>query len=68
MTPRVEPEYVTCAEAEIISGRSRWTWRKDAYSRRVASCKVGRRLLLPLAEVRRVMTEGLRPRVEAESR
>lgn len=58
----IEREYLGVIEAEILSGRSRWSWRRDAYEGRIASCKVGRRLLLPLSEVRRIMNEGLRPR------
>jgi hypothetical protein len=61
---KVEPEYLSVNEAEILSGRSRWSWRKDAYSGRVSSVKCGRRLLIPLAEIRRVLSEGTRPRVE----
>jgi hypothetical protein len=58
---RVEPEYVGVDEAEIMTGRSRWSWRKDAYAGRIASVKVGRRLLIPVSEIRRVLAEGLRP-------
>jgi hypothetical protein len=59
----VEREYLGVDEAETLSGRSRWTWRRDCYAGRVASCKVGRRLLIPIDEVRRVMSEGYRPRL-----
>jgi hypothetical protein len=59
----VEPEYVGVADAEILTGLSRWTWRAWAYSGRVVSVKAGRRLLIPVAEIRRVMAEGTRPRV-----
>jgi histone H3/H4 len=47
-----------------MSGLSKWTWRKYAYEGRVASTKVGRRLLIPVAEIERIMREGLRPRLE----
>ena len=57
----IEREYVGVDDAETLTGRSKWTWRRDAYNGRIASCKVGRRLLIPIAEVRRVMSEGLRP-------
>ncbi len=59
----VEREYLGVDEAETLSGRSRWTWRRDCYSGAVASVKVGRRLLIPMSEIRRVMAEGLRPRL-----
>jgi hypothetical protein len=58
----IQPEYVSVETAEIMTDRSRWSWRKDAYSGRIASCKIGRRLLLPLSEVQRIMAEGFRPR------
>jgi hypothetical protein len=61
-----EPEYMGVDDAEMVSGLSRWTWRAWAYSGRVASVKAGRRLLIPVAEIRRVMAEGTRPRVVAE--
>jgi len=60
----MEPELVGVNDAEIISGLSRWTWRAWAYSGRVASVKAGRRLLIPVAEIRRVIAEGTRPRVK----
>jgi len=59
----VEREYLGVIEAETLSGRSKWTWRRDCYEGRVASVKAGRRLLIPLSEIRRVMAEGLRPRL-----
>jgi hypothetical protein len=61
---KIEPEYLGVDEAEILTGRLRWSWRKDAYSGRIASVKCGRRLLLPVSEVRRILAEGLRPRVQ----
>lgn len=60
----VTPEFWGVDECEIVSGISRWTWRKMAYDGRVSSTKVGRRLLIPASEVRRILDEGARPRVE----
>jgi excisionase family DNA binding protein len=51
------------AEAEQLTGVSRWTWRAWAYSGKIASVKLGRRLLLPSAEVQRIIAEGTRPRL-----
>jgi hypothetical protein len=59
----VEREYVGVAEAQDMTTRSKWTWRRDAYEGKIASVKVGRRLLIPVSEIRRVMAEGLRPRL-----
>ena len=64
----VERQYVSVQEASQITGLSPWTWRQWAYSGKVASVKAGKgqraRLLIPLAEIHRVMSEGLRPRLE----
>ncbi len=63
---RIEPELLGVAEAEAMTGRSRWSWRRDCYSGAIASVKIGRRLLLPIEEIRRVISEGTRPRLEVE--
>lgn len=60
----VEKEFLSVIEAETLSGMSRWTWRSYAYKGKVASNKVGKRLLIPLTEVRRVLAEGARPRLQ----
>jgi len=62
MKKSVEAELLGVAEAEIATGISRWTWRAWAYSGKVSSVKLGRRLLIPVAEIRRVIAEGTRPR------
>ena len=59
-----EPEYVGVDGAEALSGLSCWTWRRYSYKRKVASVKVGKRLLIPISEIRRVMAAGLRPALE----
>ena len=64
MAESVQPEYVSVDQAEILTGVSRWTWRAYAYKGAVESCKVGARLLIPIAEIRRVIAEGRRPRVD----
>jgi excisionase family DNA binding protein len=48
-----------------LTGLSPWTWRRWAYDGKVASVKVGRRLLIPASEIERVMHEGLRPALGA---
>jgi len=60
---KIEPELLGMEEAEIMTGRSRWSWRRDCYSGAVASVKIGRRLFVPIAEVRRVIAESTRPRL-----
>jgi len=61
---KVEPELVDVKSAEIITGRSRWSWRRDAYSGKIASVKIGAKLLIPIVEIKRVVAEGTRPRRE----
>lgn len=59
---KLEPELVDVKGAEIITGRSRWSWRRDAYSGKIASVKIGAKLLIPIVEIKRVVAEGTRPR------
>lgn len=61
---KVEPELVSVQSAEIMTGRSRWSWRRDAYEGKVESVKIGSKLLIPIAEVRRVISENTRPRLD----
>ena len=56
------------AEAEEMTGLSRWTWRRSAYAGTVASVKIGRRLFIPVSEVRRVIAENTRPRLQDASK
>ena len=63
----IEREYVSVQEAEIITGRSRWSWRRDAYDGRIASVKLGAKLLIPVAEIRRVIAEHTRPALALNS-
>jgi len=65
--PRIiEPELLGKDEAERLTGRSRWSWRRDCYSGAVSSVKIGRRLFVPMSEVRRVIQAGTRPRLEPQ--
>ncbi len=50
------------------TGLSPWTWRRWAYEGKVASIKVGSRLLIPRSEIERVLSEGLRPAVAKAGR
>ena len=62
---RIQPELLGMTDAEAMTGRSRWSWRRDCYSGAVASVKIGRRLFVPISEVRRVIAENTRPRVQS---
>jgi hypothetical protein len=61
-----EREYVSVAEASRITSLSGWTLRHWCYSGRIASAKVGSRLLIPIAELRRVLAEKTRPATQTE--
>lgn len=63
----IQKEYVSVREAEEITSRSAWTWRKDVRERKVASVKLGQQLLIPRSEIDRVMRENFRPaRIEQQ--
>ncbi len=59
-----EEEYVGVDTAGAETGLSPWTWRRWAYAGKIASNKVGKRLLIPRSEIRRKMAEGYRPATE----
>ena len=40
-----------------MTGRSRWSWRRDAYEGKIASVKLGAKLFIPISEIRRVVAE-----------
>jgi hypothetical protein len=61
---KILPELLGMAEVEAMTGRSRWSWRRDCYSGAVASVKIGRRLFVPVSEVHRVIAENTRPRLQ----
>ena len=60
---KVEVELVSVQGAETMTGRSRWSWRRDAYEGKIASVKLGAKLLIPITEIRRVVAENTRPRI-----
>jgi hypothetical protein len=64
---KVVPELLSVQDAEIMTGRSRWSWRRDAYDGRVTSVKLGAKLLIPVSEIHRVIAEGTRPRLDKAS-
>lgn len=59
----IKAEYLGVAEAEALTGISRWSWRRWAYDGKVSSVKLGKRLLIPASEISRLVDEGMRPRV-----
>lgn len=61
---KTEAQYLGVAEAEVRTGVSRWTWRRWAYDGKIASVKLGKRLVIPTSEIQRVIDRGMRPAVE----
>lgn len=58
------PRLLTVQGCAALTGESVYTWRDRAYRGVVASVKISgpkSRLLIPEAEVHRLVTEGLRP-------
>ena len=64
----VKADYLGVAEAETLTGVSRWTLRRWAYDGKVSSVKLGKRLLIPRAEISRLVDENTRPRLIGGSR
>jgi len=58
-------DYLGVAEAEALTGISRWTWRRWCYDGKLSSVKLGRRLLIPASEIERLVAAGTRPALEA---
>jgi excisionase family DNA binding protein len=56
--------YLGVAEAEALTGISRWTWRRWAYDGKIASVKLGRRLLIPVSSITELIAENTRPALE----
>ena len=64
MNRRIDPELLGMAEAEAMTGVSRWTFRRWAYAGRISSVKLGNRLMISRVELDRVIAEGTRPRLQ----
>jgi excisionase family DNA binding protein len=59
-----EPEVIRVQEFAQRLQISVWTARQWAYRGKIASCKAGKHLLIPVAEVSRLIAENTRPRLE----
>jgi excisionase family DNA binding protein len=57
----VQREYLSPKEAGVMTGLAAYTWRRYALEGRIASTKFGRKVLIPVSEIRRVMSKGYRP-------
>jgi hypothetical protein len=65
---QVGRKHVSPREGALLFPISEWTLRDWAYTGKIASVKLGgpqSRLLIPVAEIERVIAEGTRPRTES---
>lgn len=60
-----EPELIGIEAAALRLGLSPWTVRRWICDRRITSCKIGTRRLIPVSEIGRLISAGLEPRDEA---
>jgi Helix-turn-helix domain len=60
----VQREYVSPREAQTMTGIAPYTWRRYALEGRIGSTKFGRKVLIPVSEIRRVLSESYRPALE----
>ena len=56
----MEPLAVSCEEAGRLLGVSRFTIRRAIKQGRLQAVRVGRRVLIPVAELERLISAGLR--------
>jgi excisionase family DNA binding protein len=53
-------QFVSVADAEAKTGVSKWTWRRWALDGKIGSVKLGKRLLIPIAEIDRFVAKNTR--------
>ncbi len=57
---------LTFRQAEQLTGISSWTWRNWRYKNRIESFMVGRVVVIPLAEVKRMTDQMLATRAQIQ--
>jgi predicted site-specific integrase-resolvase len=60
----VRPELLPVKDFAARLGVSVWTARSWCYRGTVASVKIGSKLLVPIGEVGRIISENMRPRLQ----
>ena len=63
-----EAQYLSPRDAGNRYGLSSWTIRRWAYSGRIGSVKLGKRLLIPVVELERLVRENMRPALPQEQK
>lgn len=66
-THSIVREFVSFKEAYEITGISDWTFREWAEIGKIATVKLGHRVLIPVSEIKRLLSEGLRPAFKLNS-
>lgn len=61
--PKFQPRLLAIKDAAAVLGVSVWTVRQWAYSGKIASNKLGVKLMVPIEELDRIVAESSRPRV-----
>jgi len=64
---KIERKFLSVTEAAAMTGVSRWTWRRWGVNGRIATTKMGTRVLIPIEEIDRMASEGMRPRSSSEN-
>lgn len=66
MTKTDEAQYLSPTDAGGRYGLSGWTIRRWAYEGKISSVKLGKRLLIPVAEMERLVRKNTRPALEPQ--
>ncbi|MHB1938913.1 MAG: helix-turn-helix domain-containing protein [Acidobacteriaceae bacterium] len=59
----LKPRFYNVGKAAEILGLSVWTVRTWAYTGKIASAKLGSRLMVPAEELEKIAAEAVRPRL-----
>jgi excisionase family DNA binding protein len=59
-----EAQYLSPSDAGMRYGLSAWTIRRWAYDGKISSVKLGKRLLIPVAALEKLVNENTRPALE----
>lgn len=64
MKAQIERKFLSVTEAAAMTGISRWTWRRWGKDGRIATTKMGTRVLIPTHEIDRLAASGARPQLK----
>ena len=64
MKTQIERKFLSVTEAAAMTGISLWSWWRWGADGRIATTKIGNRVLIPIEEINRLAAEGMRPKIE----